>query len=130
MLSQCRLTWTSTLGIVYVASPRTRVRYGSTSWHHGFVSSEPPLIDEVGRTRRSSPGPYQLRQLALSAGVREPAPGARPTLDREAVAQPRVDVDVHALPVLGLLAEVARARRELVDQPDLAGTRSYRPLTV
>ena len=105
-----------------IASGTAR-RRGSTG-----STGEPPAIDVVAAARALALLRHRRPQRA---GVREPAPGARAALHREPVPQPRDDVDVHALPVLGLLREVAsRCCASSSTCPTLVGTRLYRPPTV
>ena len=103
------------------------VRYGSTTRHQG-LTGEPPAIDDV---RAVGAGALLGHLRFQGAAVREPASGARAALQRQPVPQPRDDVDIHAVPVLGLLREVARVLRELVDLTrPCSGTRLYRPLII
>src|SRR5262249_6924835 len=59
-----------------------------------------------------------LRQLRANlAAVVDSAAGARPALERQAVADARGEIDLDAVPHLTLRAVVARARNEVVGLP-------------
>ena len=130
MLAHVPLTCTSTLGIVYVASPLKSVLKGSAMRQYGFVTERLPAavvtwtfavtdwfgvpvgpVPSSGNFARTSQPSASLRPVLVPPCTRQPRP------------QPRDDVDIHAVPVLGLRPEVFRGLRELVHRPDLFGTR-------
>ena len=90
MLWNVPASCTSIRGIVYAASSLNCVRYGSSTRQYG--------LSRVALRQRGA-------DLAV---VGQPAARADAALRDDAVAQPRVHADVHALPVLGLRAVVLR----------------------
>ena len=96
------------------SSPGSPARGGSAAWRspgrRSSGSCRPPgrgYRSETGTSPGSSAGSDCRRQIAVAVGdaeltrVGDPAPRARPALHRQPALEPGVDVDVHAVPVVG-----------------------------
>ena len=108
------LTSTSTFGTVYDASPRTVVWNGSTS-----RQLRRSLIVVVVEVRRS------IDHLVGRAGVLNRPAGLRPELQRQALAETRVQREIDAVPVRGALRAEVGFERDVVLRAAIGGRRRH-----
>ena len=133
MLDHVPLTWTPTLGIVYVASPLICVRYGSTMRQYGFVTdialpAVEPAMELFASPVAPAPSSGKAARTAQLSGSRRPVlvPPCTVSPFRSRATTLTSTPCQFSICFPKLLADCASSST----CPTLVGMRLYRPLIV